>query len=74
MPQGWPISFVCLGLSCTIGLFVWIVLRDRRRRVEEKRDRALSVLREYEGDSPESAASHVGDDLARQLGVAPAAS
>ncbi|HUT24139.1 MAG TPA: hypothetical protein VM492_07350 [Sumerlaeia bacterium] len=69
MPEGWPISFICLGLSLSIGLLVWVLLRDRRRRIEERRERALRVLRESRGEQDEQASEKVAEELARQLGA-----
>jgi len=69
MPEGWPISFICLGLSLSIGLLVWLLLRDRRRRIEERRERALRVLRESRAEQDEQASKKVAEELARQLGA-----
>ena len=53
MIEGWWVSFACLGASLCVGLVVWLILRDRRKRWlrrEARKKRFLDETRRMTDD------------------------
>jgi hypothetical protein len=46
MIEGWWVSWACLGASVCLGLVVWLILRDRRRRFAQREARKKHFLDE----------------------------
>ena len=46
MVEGWWVSSACLAASVCLGLVVWLILRDRRKRWARREERKQQVLDE----------------------------
>ncbi|MFP4378938.1 MAG: hypothetical protein ACLFUS_00420 [Candidatus Sumerlaeia bacterium] len=53
--EGWWLAFGFSGLPITVGVIIWMVIRDRERKKKAEKDRLRRTLEEAERDGSDSA-------------------